>query len=151
MEIRKAESGDIRAIFQVVNDSYKVIGETFKTANRFQSEEEVEEMLDILFIAESDGEVVGVVGVKVTGNVVDIGPRAVSTGYQKRGIGRKLFDFAESQGEICNVHCCSLRMSNIAMYARRGYQQVKEVPGTEILPSTILTRTDFTFKYFHKK
>ena len=155
MDIRKAEIGDTKLVFKVVNDAYKVIvgdtGEAFKTVNRFQSEDEVEKMLNILFIGESQGEVVGVVGAVVTGNVVDIGPLAVSTGCQKMGIGRKLLDFAESQGDICNVHCCSLRLSNIAMYARRGYKQIKEVPGVEVLPLNILTRTDFTIKYFQKK
>ena len=41
MEIRKAEKGDMKLVFKVVNDAYKVIvgdtGEAFKTVNRFQS------------------------------------------------------------------------------------------------------------------
>ena len=118
--------------------------------DRFQSEDQVTEMLELLWVGELNGEVVGVVGTKVTGNDVYIGPLAVAKNHQQKGIGKKLLDFAEDQGEISTVRVASLRVNNLAMYVKRGYKEVKELPVTEVLPLHILTRFDLTIEFINK-
>ena len=96
LNIRKSTKSDSSTIFNVVNDAYKPTvgntGEAFKTCNRFANIDKVEAMLDILWVGELDGKIVGVVGIKVIGDIIDIGPLAVSAKYQKMG---QLLDFAE--------------------------------------------------------
>ena len=99
LNIRKSTKSDSSTIFNVVNDAYKPTvgntGEAFKTCNRFANIDKVEAMLDILWVGELDGKIVGVVGIKVIGDIIDIGPLAVSAKYQRMGIGGQLLDFAE--------------------------------------------------------
>ena len=76
---------------------------------------------------------------------------AVSTRCQKIGIGGKLLDIAEAQGVIACVQVMSPRTSVLAMYLKRGYKEVKEVPVVEVLPLYRLSRHDLTVKYLEKK
>ena len=122
-----------------------------KACDRFVSEDQVKEMMDLLWVGELEREVVGVVGIKVTGIEVTIGPLAVSKNHQKLGIGGKLLDFGEGQGDISNVQVISLRTYLLTMYAKRGYREVKELPVNKVLPPHILTRTDLTVKFLQKK
>ena len=155
LNIRKSTKSDSRTIFNVVNAAYKATvgdtGKAYKTCNRFANIDQVEKLLDIFWVGELGGKIVGVVGIEVIGDMVDIGPLAVSTKYQKMGIGGKLLDFAEERGVVACVQVMSLITSNLAMYLKRGYEEVKELPIAEVLPLHTLSRHDLTVKYLQRK
>ena len=164
LTIRKAVKTDMEIVFKVVNEAYRVTvgntGDAFKTCNRFLNIDEVEQMLDILWVGELGSEIVGVVGIEVMSDQVNIGPLAVSKKCQKQGIGGKLLDKAEAQGVVASAQVMSLRSSVLAMYLNRGYQEVKEVPVVKFFtlhhqldkdPLHRLSRHDLTVKYLQKK
>ena len=89
----------------------------------------------------------------MTGNAVEIGPFAVATDQQRKGIGGKLLDVAEDQAEVANALTNSLRKSNIAMYTKRGYRLIKEVPVADIphlVPPSMLSRNNYTVLFLQK-
>ena len=154
LRIRKSALADIESVFKVVNDAYKVVvgesGESFRKVGRFESIDEVMKINHTLWVAERQEEIVGVVGMKLQENVVEIGPLAVPTRYQRMGIGGKLLDFAESQGEISRLSTASVRLANIAMYTKRGYKVVREVPVTEYESANIFSRSDLKIIHWEK-
>jgi predicted N-acetyltransferase YhbS len=152
--IRKAEQIDLTNIIDIINESYRVTvantGDAFKARDRFQSEDQARDLVNLLWVGELDTEIVGVVGAKVTGNFVYIGPLAVSSKHQKMGIGGKLLDFAEGRAEIAMVQAANLRCPSVSVYERRGYKKIKELPVAQLIPGHMLTRSDFTIQILQK-
>ena len=109
LNIRKSTKSDSRTILNVVNDAYKATvgdtGKAFKTCNRFANIDQVEKLLDIFWVGELGGKIVGVVGIEVIGDMVDIGPLAVST---KSGIIH-LYQVSNDAKKYNRIGRCTVR------------------------------------------
>lgn len=78
------------------------------------------------FVAELDGQVVGVLVLILQDDGILLDNVAVPPAYQRQGLGRKLVEFAESEARNQGfshldlyTHACMTE--NIEMYKRRGY------------------------------
>ena len=79
------------------------------------------------YVAESDGAVVGVLVIVESAAGFLLDNVAVATGFQGRGLGRRLVEFA--QDAVLARGACELTLythermtENVAMYARLGYE-----------------------------
>ena len=156
MRVRRATKNDLVPIMTVVNKAYLVergdsgVGFKKEGQDRFNSIEEVEEILDHLWVIDIQRNLVGVIGIKGDESKVCIGPLAVHPSFQGRGIARILLDHAEEQSEVCTAGVISCRTDMIRIYEKRGYKKKREYDVGLVVPERCLSRSGLSFVDYEK-
>ena len=142
-----------QVVMDLINGSYYVetgsTGVAFKNANRYPTLALVDENISKLRTVKIEDELVGVVGVDESddGSCGEIGPLAVSSEQQKRGIGGQILSMLERQYPVTIVGVVSCRTDILPWYKKRGYVQFDEVPLLEagVVKEEELTRSGLTY------
>ena len=138
--IRKCTESDLQTIFEIINDAavaYKGVIPEDRWHEPYMPEEEVrheiEEGVDFWGF-ESEGDLLGVMGIQDKGDAVLIRHAYVRTRFRKQGIGEKLLLHLESLTENpILIGTWKAASWAISFYEKNGYTLVSEEDKTRLL------------------
>lgn len=130
VDIRLAEKKHEQAIFECVNMAYSMYIERMgkKPAPMFSDYAKLIEK-NVIYIATSSEEIMGIIVFFPKGNSLFIENVAVHPDFQGRGIGRKLIEFAFGFAKMAglqevNLYTNELMTENIGYYHGLGFAEV---------------------------
>ena len=119
MKIRKAQVGDARSIFALINDYAE------QDRMLFRSMADIYENLRSFSLAEADGKVVGCCALHIIwSDLAEIKSLAVSSDYQGKGAGGGLVEFAlKEAGELGIAKVFALTLEP-EFFKKMGFEQI---------------------------
>jgi N-acetylglutamate synthase-like GNAT family acetyltransferase len=135
MKVRTATETDFHAVLSLINTAFEV-ERFFKNQDRLSAADlESYFKTGIFLVAEDEGQIVGCIYVKRSGERAYFGLLAIDPSRQKMGIGRRLVAAAEEFARETGAHFMDLRIIHLrtelpVIYAKLGYQ----ITGTEPYP-----------------
>jgi N-acetylglutamate synthase-like GNAT family acetyltransferase len=139
MEFRFADTADIPAITQLINQAFSV-ERFFKAGDRLDAEE-VQHLLEKgrFMVLDEDGQIQGCVYVELRGERAYLGLLSTNPNRQRAGIGTRLTaaaeEFARESGcRFMDLRVVHLREELPGIYQKFGY----EISGKEELPEEML-------------
>ena len=131
--IREMEEGDVAEALRVINEAAKAYREVLPShvyrEPQMTAEEFMRERRRIrFFVAEVEGEIIGVIGYEYVGDVALVRHAYVKPQYQRRGVGTALLNHVEeivvSEGKVDTLIVGTYRDAYwaIAFYSKHGYR-----------------------------
>ncbi|MHC4995493.1 MAG: N-acetyltransferase, partial [Planctomycetota bacterium] len=119
VQIRPATSGDVPSIAEIVND-YAELGQMLH-----RSHAELYERLRDYYVAEEEGQVIGVCGLRVIwGNLAEVYALAVSSEAGGKGVGRQLVEAAVGEAERLGIRRVFALTYQQVFFERCGFDVV---------------------------
>lgn len=140
MKLRQAEQGDVDAIMEIAEntwkDSYRDIlsGDTIESVvERWYSRENLEEQVESHFflVAEEEGRVVGFAHATFMGSSADLHRIYLDPEHQRSGIGTALYEkiehlLEEKAVEKIELEVLAENRKGISFYEKHGFQEERE-------------------------
>jgi N-acetylglutamate synthase-like GNAT family acetyltransferase len=138
--IRKCNEADFTAIYEIINDAaraYKGIIPQDRWHEPYMSSAELRAQIDdhiVFWGLETDGRLLGIMGIQDKGDVTLIRHAYVATGAQKGGIGKKLLQHLQSMTDKpILIGTWASASWAVSFYQKNGYVLVSEKEKNRLL------------------
>ena len=156
--IRKATyDQDLEQTHEIINSAYDItVGSTgiaCKKSPRWPKDmyhESIKRYMEDMYVYVENDEILGCIRVILNNDRVNIGPIAVSKEHQKRGIGSKLIDFAESLAKRTEIQVLDCRTDLIPFWENRNYREIRKENIENVFDIQRFSRSDVKVIFYEK-
>ena len=156
--IRKASyDQDLKQTHKIINSAYDITmgssGIACKKDPRWPQDmhhESIKRYMEDIYVYVENDEILGCIGVILNNDGVNIGPIAVSKEHQKRGIGSKLIEFAESFAKRTEIQVLDCRTDLIPLWENRNYKETRRENIENVFDIQGFSRSDVEVVFYEK-